>query len=89
MIGWHRKGFGLFWSWKIRHGKRGRPTVPALGCLAAAEPCRPLQYAVFAFAIAAARVPRHATAPLGSTPPLLTSDDLIGTDGWNPAPPSV
>ena len=27
VIGWHRKGFGLFWRWKIRHGKRGRPTV--------------------------------------------------------------
>ncbi len=26
MIGWHRKGFGLFWTWKIR---RGRPAVPA------------------------------------------------------------
>jgi putative transposase len=25
---WHRKGFRLFWSWKIRHGKRGRPAVP-------------------------------------------------------------
>ena len=28
VIGWHRKGFGLFWSWKIRHGKHGRPAVP-------------------------------------------------------------
>ena len=28
VIGWHRKGFGLFWRWKIRHGKRGRPAVP-------------------------------------------------------------
>ena len=28
VIGWHRKGFGLFWSWKIRHGKCGRPAVP-------------------------------------------------------------
>ena len=28
VIGWHRKGFGLFWSWKIRHGKPGRPAVP-------------------------------------------------------------
>lgn len=28
MIGWQRKGFGLFWRWKIRHGKPGRPTVP-------------------------------------------------------------
>ena len=28
VIGWQRKGFGLFWSWKIRHGKRGRPAVP-------------------------------------------------------------
>jgi putative transposase len=28
VIAWHRKGFGLFWSWKIRRGKPGRPSVP-------------------------------------------------------------
>src|SRR5215469_14382185 len=28
VIGWQRKGFGLFWNWKIRHGKRGRPAAP-------------------------------------------------------------
>jgi len=28
VINWQRKGFGLFWSWKIRHGKAGRPSVP-------------------------------------------------------------
>ena len=28
VIGWHRKGFRLFWAWKVRHGKRGRPAVP-------------------------------------------------------------
>lgn len=28
VIGWHRMGFRLFWTWKIRGGKRGRPTVP-------------------------------------------------------------
>jgi transposase InsO family protein len=28
VIGWHRKGFRLFWAWKVRHGKPGRPTVP-------------------------------------------------------------
>ena len=28
VIGWQRKGFGLFWRWKIRHGKPGRPEVP-------------------------------------------------------------
>jgi hypothetical protein len=28
VIDWQRKGFGLFWSWKIRHGKPGRPVVP-------------------------------------------------------------
>jgi putative transposase len=28
VIGWHRKGFRLFWTWKIRHGKPGRPSVP-------------------------------------------------------------
>jgi len=27
VIGWHRKGFRLFWAWKVRHGKPGRPTV--------------------------------------------------------------
>jgi len=25
VIGGHRKGFGLFWSWRIRRVKRGRP----------------------------------------------------------------
>jgi hypothetical protein len=25
---WHRKGFRLFWAWKVRHGKPGRPAVP-------------------------------------------------------------
>jgi len=28
VVSWHRKGFGLFWSWKIRRGKPGRPAVP-------------------------------------------------------------
>src|SRR3954451_2394813 len=28
VIGWHRKGFRLFWTWKIRHGKPGRPALP-------------------------------------------------------------
>jgi putative transposase len=28
VIAWHRKEFRLFWSWKIRHGKGGRPAVP-------------------------------------------------------------
>ena len=27
ILAWHRKGFRLFWQWKIRHGKRGRPAV--------------------------------------------------------------
>jgi hypothetical protein len=27
VLGWHRKGFRLFWDWKIRHGKPGRPAV--------------------------------------------------------------
>ena len=27
-IGWRRRGFRLFWTWKIRRGKRGRPSVP-------------------------------------------------------------
>ena len=28
LIAWHRKGFRLFWTWKIRHGQVGRPAVP-------------------------------------------------------------
>jgi putative transposase len=27
IIGWHRRGSRLFWTWKSRHGKRGRPAV--------------------------------------------------------------
>ena len=29
VIAWHRKGFRLFWTWKVRHGRTGRP---ALSC---------------------------------------------------------
>jgi len=28
VVGWHRKGFRLYWTWKIRSGKPGRPAVP-------------------------------------------------------------
>jgi len=28
VIAWHRKGFRLFWAWKIRHGRADRPSVP-------------------------------------------------------------
>src|ERR1019366_5003100 len=28
VVAWHRKGFRLFWTWKIRRGQRGRPAVP-------------------------------------------------------------
>src|SRR5690349_5108697 len=28
VIAWHRKGFRLFWTWRIRRGKPGRPRVP-------------------------------------------------------------
>jgi hypothetical protein len=28
VIGWNRQGFRLFWAWKVRHGKQGRPAVP-------------------------------------------------------------
>ena len=28
VVAWHRKGFRLFWTWKVRHGKSGRPKVP-------------------------------------------------------------
>ena len=27
VVAWHRKGFRLFWRWKIRRGKPGRPRV--------------------------------------------------------------
>jgi hypothetical protein len=27
VIGWHRKGFQLFWTWKVRRGQLGRPPV--------------------------------------------------------------
>src|SRR6266852_2005716 len=27
VIGWHRKGFRLFWTWRVRHGQPGRPSV--------------------------------------------------------------
>src|SRR6267378_4267321 len=28
VIAWHRKGFRLFWTCKVRHGQPGRPSVP-------------------------------------------------------------
>lgn len=28
VIGWHRKLFRAFWTWKVRHGKAGRPGIP-------------------------------------------------------------
>jgi putative transposase len=28
VIAWHRKGFRLFWTWKVRRGQPGRPLVP-------------------------------------------------------------
>jgi putative transposase len=28
VLAWHRRGFRLFWTRKIRRGQRGRPTVP-------------------------------------------------------------
>ena len=27
VLAWHRKGFRLFWTWKVRHGQPGRPSV--------------------------------------------------------------
>jgi hypothetical protein len=29
VIGWHRRGFRLFWTWKVRRGQPGRPRVAA------------------------------------------------------------
>ena len=28
VIAWHRKSFRLFWTWQVRRGQPGRPTVP-------------------------------------------------------------
>lgn len=28
VIAWHRRGFRLFWRWKVRHGRPGRTAVP-------------------------------------------------------------
>ncbi len=28
VIRWHRQGFRWYWTWKVRHGKPGRPRVP-------------------------------------------------------------
>jgi putative transposase len=27
VVAWHRKGFRLFWTWRVRHGQPGRPVV--------------------------------------------------------------
>jgi hypothetical protein len=27
VIAWHRKGFRVFWTWKVRHGRPGRSAV--------------------------------------------------------------
>jgi putative transposase len=28
VVAWHRRGFRLFWTWRIHRGKPGRPRVP-------------------------------------------------------------
>jgi putative transposase len=27
VVAWHRAGFRLFWTWKVRRGQRGRPVI--------------------------------------------------------------
>ena len=27
VVAWHRKGFRVFWTWKVRHGHPGRPII--------------------------------------------------------------
>jgi len=27
VVDWHRRGFRWYWTWKVRHGKAGRPSV--------------------------------------------------------------
>jgi hypothetical protein len=29
VVNWHRQGFRWYWTWKVRHGKSGRPSVPS------------------------------------------------------------
>jgi hypothetical protein len=29
VVAWHRKGFRLFWTWKVRHGQPDDPSFPA------------------------------------------------------------
>jgi hypothetical protein len=29
VIAWHRKGFRMFWAWKSRRGRVGRPAISA------------------------------------------------------------
>lgn len=28
VVAWHRKGFRLFWTWKSKHNRSGRPGIP-------------------------------------------------------------
>ena len=28
VVDWHRRGFRWYWTWKVRHGKARRPSVP-------------------------------------------------------------
>ena len=28
VVEWHRHGFRWYWTWKVRHGRSGRPRVP-------------------------------------------------------------
>jgi putative transposase len=28
VVAWHRKGFRFFWTWKSRHARAGRPSIP-------------------------------------------------------------
>jgi hypothetical protein len=27
VVAWHRAGFRLFWTWKVRRGQPGRPVI--------------------------------------------------------------
>jgi len=35
VVAWHRAGFRLFWTWKVRHGQPGRPIISRTWWLAA------------------------------------------------------
>jgi hypothetical protein len=48
VVAWHRKAFRIFWTWKIRRGKPGRPADPLCVLVLAHNRRRILHFAVTA-----------------------------------------